>query len=189
MNLKEKTELRKAARITRNAFSEEYISEASKSACERICATKEFMLAKTVLLYYPIKNEISPLYLIEIAQDLGKTVAFPVCNRDDGTLTFKAVTDVSELTGTSLGLFEPSISFEEVRINKDTVCIVPALLFSKEGHRLGYGMGYYDRFLDNFEGTSIGLSYSSLLCDALPHAEHDIPLNMIITESEVLYIA
>lgn len=152
-------------------------------------ATNEFANARSVLVYYPIKNEISPLPLVEAAQRMGKSVAFPVCDTKNHTLSFKKVNSIYELSRTSSGLFEPKADLYDVEIDETTVCVVPALAFSREGHRVGYGMGYYDRFLEAFVGKSIGLSYSALLCDTLPHEEHDAPLDMIITESEVLYIA
>ena len=184
-----KTELRKAARKKRDEFNEGYVLAASKKVCEHVLSSKELELAHTILLYYPVNNELSPLHLINQAQKMGKSIAFPICNRVDHTLTFKKVSGVSELTRTSFGLFEPVDSCEDISIDENTLCIVPAILFSRDGHRLGYGMGYYDRLLENFKGKSVGLSYSALLCDSLPHEEHDVPLNMIITESEVLYIA
>ena len=184
-----KEQLRKSYLALRNDFDEEYIKSASLGLCELLASTDEFNIAKTILLYYPIKNEISPLSIFEIAKKEGKSVAFPVCNKDSTTLTFKKVDDMSQLKKSTFGICEPKESCHNICLDKHTLCVVPALAFSKEGHRLGYGMGYYDRFLENFEGKSIGLSYSKLLCDTLPQDEHDIPLDIIITESEVLYIA
>ena len=188
-NINTKEQLRKSYRALRNDFSEEYIKSSSNYACELLVQTDEFKLAKTILLYYPIKNEISPLSIIEIAKSQGKSIAFPVCNNDSFTLTFKKVNDMLDLQKSTFGILEPKEHCEIVNIDEHTLCIVPAIAFSKDGHRLGYGKGYYDRFLENFPGKSIGFSYSKLLFDNLPKNQHDIPLDMIITESEVLYIA
>lgn len=186
---KQKEQLRQSSREKRNSFREEYIEESSRLACEHLTHSKEYISAKTILIYYPTRNEISPLPIMNLAIRDGKQIAFPVCDKVKRTLTFKKVSSISELEPASFGIFEPKSFCKQIEIDEHTLCIVPALLFSRDGHRLGYGMGYYDRFLNNFTGKSIGFSYSALLCDSLPHEEHDIPLDMIITESEVLYIA
>ena len=186
---KQKEQLRQSSREKRNSFREEYIEESSRLACEHLAHSKEYASAKTILIYYPIKNEISPLPIIHLAIRDGKQIAFPVCDKVKRTLTFKKVSSIPELEPASFGILEPKSFCEQIEIDEHALCLVPALLFSRDGHRLGYGMGYYDRFLNNFTGKSIGFSYSTLLCDSLPHEEHDIPLDMIITESEVLYIA
>ena len=188
MNTINKTELRQKYRALRDSFGEEFISKASQCACENIQKTKEFKNADIILLYYPIKNEISPLFLFEVCVKMGKTLAFPVCQKNGVGLIFKKVTSLDELLPSSFGLFEPNETCETIIPSENTLCITPAIVFSKDGHRLGYGKGYYDRFLMNFTGTRVGFSYSALVCDTLPCEQHDIPLNMIITESEVLEI-
>lgn len=188
MNRPSKNELRQKYRALRDSFGEEFIERASKLACENLADCKEFIDADMVLLYYPIKNEISPKPIFELCLKMGKTVAFPVCQNDSSALLFKKISSLDSLTRSSFGLLEPNESCETVNPSEKTFCIVPALAFSRDGHRLGYGKGFYDRFLANFKGKSAGFSYSALVCDTFPHDEHDIPLNMIVTESEVLYI-
>ncbi len=184
-----KNELRRSCRALRDGFGEEFIERVSACACKNLMKSNEFVNADTVLLYFPVKNEISPLPIFEFALTLGKKVAFPVCNKENNTLVFRRVTNLNQFTRSSFGPFEPNDECKEVTPNERTLCIVPALLFSKNGYRIGYGGGYYDRFLLNFTGTSVGFIYSELLCDNLAPEAHDIPVNMIITESEVLYIA
>ena len=183
-----KKELRQKFRAMREGFDEEFIKNASAKACENLLATKEFVNADAVLLYYPIKNEMSPIGVFEVAKKLGKSIGFPVC-ADAHSLIFRKVEDLNDLSLSKNGLFEPNESCEALNTDENTICIVPAIAFSKTGHRLGWGGGYYDRFLKNFKGASVGISYSATLVDALPCNEHDIPLNMIITESEVHYFA
>lgn len=189
MNTKKKTELRQKYRALRDSFGEEFINKSSRIACQNLANCKEFIVADTVLLYYPIKNELSSLPMLELCLKMGKAVGFPVCQKESSSLIFKRVTSLDSLAVGSFELLEPDESCEILIPTKDTICIVPALAFSKSGHRLGYGKGFYDRFLANFTGTSVGFSYSEFVCDELPHDEHDIPLNMIVTEREVLRIA
>jgi 5-formyltetrahydrofolate cyclo-ligase len=186
--LKNKDNLRQSSRAKRNRFGDEYIRCASDHACDLILKTREFSSAKTILIYYPIKNEISPLPLMEKALQMGKSVAFPVCDKENRMLIFKKATSISEMKEADFGLLEPNECCTTVTPDENTLCIVPALLFSRDGYRLGYGGGYYDRFLKNFNGISAGLCYDELLYDSLPHEMHDIQLDMIISDCEVLYI-
>ena len=189
MNKMTKNELRQKYRALRDSFGEEFINKASYSTSNNLQKIEEFVKADIVLLYYPTKNEISPLPLFEICLKMGKTVAFPVCQKESTTLMFKKVTSLDMLSPSSFGIFEPNEECEIIIPTEKTICITPALLFSKKGHRLGYGKGYYDRFLKDFNGISVGFSYSDCVLDFIPHDAHDIPLDMIITESEVLKIA
>ena len=189
MNQMTKNELRQKYRALRDSFGEEFINKASNSTSNNLQKIEEFVKADIVLLYYPTKNEISPLPLFEICLKMGKTVAFPVCQKESTTLMFKKVTSLDMFSPSSFGIFEPNEECEIIIPTEKTICITPALLFSKDGHRLGYGKGYYDRFLKDFNGISIGFSYSDCVLDFIPHDTYDIPLDMIITESEVLKIA
>ena len=189
MNTTNKNELRQKYRALRDSFGEDFIEKASALACQNLINSREFLTADTILLYYPTKNEISPLPIFEICLKMGKTVAFPICQKESTTLLFRKTSALNELFLSSFGIFEPTSDSEQITPNEKTLCVVPALLFSQNGHRLGYGKGYYDRFLKNFNGTSAGLSYSSLVLDSIPHDEHDVPLDMIVTEREVLKIA
>lgn len=189
MNQMTKNELRQKYRALRDSFGEEFINKASNSTSNNLQKIEEFVKADIVLLYYPTKNEISPLPIFEICLKMGKTVAFPVCQKESTTLMFKKVTSLDMFSPSSFGIFEPNEECEIIIPTEKTICITPALLFSKDGHRLGYGKGYYDRFLKDFNGISIGFSYSDCVLDFIPHNAHDIPLDMIITESEVLKIA
>lgn len=184
-----KHELRQKCRSIRDSFGEEFIDNASLDACNLLLESKEFEQASVLLLYYPIKNEISPLPLIKKAQKMGKKIAFPVCNTVSNTLTFHVINSVDELFPSHFGILEPPTCNEIPTLTERTVALVPALAYSKEGHRLGYGKGYYDRFLHDFPGISVGFSYSELVLDSIPHKVHDIPLKLIITENEVIYFA
>lgn len=189
MKLNNKDILRQSSRSLRDSFGEEFIKDASARACNLLASTREFESADTILFYYPNKNELSTLSLFDVAKQNNKKIAFPVCDKENNTLTFKFVDSLDDLEIASFGIFEPKNHCKAIESTKNTLCIVPALLFSQKGHRLGYGKGYYDKFLEKFEGISVGFSYSKLLVDSLPSEKHDVPLNIIITESEVHYIA
>ena len=89
-----------------------------------------------------------------------------------------------ELARGSYGICEPT-GERELFGDENTLCVVPAAVFSKDGYRIGYGKGYYDRFLADFKGISVGFSYDATLVDSLPFDEYDARLDMIITEKGV----
>ena len=125
MPVSEKKKLRKSARTLRDSFNEEYINHASNLACELLSASEVFKLADTILIYYPIKNEISPFPLLEIAKAQGKSIAFPLCNTENGTLLFKKVSRINDLKQTSLGLIEPTVDLADAIITPNTSTLPP----------------------------------------------------------------
>ena len=246
--MNEKTTLRAHLRALRDSLDGEYIAAASRSACEKIAELEEFKNATAILLYFPINNEISPLFLLDVAQKWGKKIAFPVCDHESGTLTFRelpafhekndnvtennpplnkslpcvsegeeqpherSATDhfipddkslpcvkggaeargggiVSEhLSPAKFGLLEPNNTCPILIPDEKTLCIVPAIAFDENGDRLGYGKGFYDRFLKDFKGASVGIVHSELLVKQLPTDPHDTPVKIVITESEIIKI-
>ena len=142
--------------------------------------------ADTVLVYYPVKNEPDIRPLIQKLYSMGKRVAFPVSNSENCTLTFKYAKSLDDLILGTYDIPEPSKDALIAKEFSHCVCIVPALVFDRYGYRIGYGKGYYDRFLKNFNGRSIGIAYSDFIVDALPCEPTDLKVNMIITERGII---
>ena len=157
----------------------------SKQLCERISALDEYKNADCILLYFPTKSEPDLTSLAAQAQSDGKTVAFPISKAETCTLDFRTVSDVCELCEGAYGIYEPKESAKPALLTKDTLCIVPALAVDLDGYRLGYGKGYYDRFLASFVGTAIVALHSTLVCERLPRNDTDVPIKIIITEQEI----
>ena len=142
-----------------------------------------FKDAKTLLCYYPVRGEPDILSIARHALKLEKKVAFPISHVEDRRLSFHIIGDLEDLTVGTYNIPEPSAELEEVVDFKDALCIVPALSFNKSGQRLGYGGGYYDRFLSHFDGISVGVAYSDFLTTNLPVEPHDATVDIIITEN------
>ena len=166
----------------RASLTEEQRLEKSEKICKKILDIKEFSECDTLLLYYPIKSEPSALPLLTEAFARGMSVAFPISIKDDFTLDFREIKSLDELSVGAYGICEPKNDASFAEMTEKTICIVPALSFDKSFHRLGYGKGFYDRFLKNFKGTAIGITYSELICEKLPADDNDIPVNYIITD-------
>ena len=155
----------------------------SELLCNGIEALKEYKDADVILLYFPTRSEpdISPL--ADIARRDGKKIAFPISVTKDCTLDFRFISSPDELEIGAYGIREPRADAERATLSERTLCIVPALAVDTDGYRLGYGKGYYDRFLSTFEGNAVVAIHSSLVCERLPRNDTDIPIKTIITET------
>lgn len=145
----------------------------------------KFREVRTVLAYCSKPVEIDTKLLIERAMALGKTVAVPRCIPDTRDMDFYIIRSFSDLVPGAFGVMEPDPEkCEKLTDFEASVCIVPALVYDKEGYRLGYGKGYYDRFLSGYRGSCIGLAYSDWVKDSLPHGKFDRKVDIIVTEKE-----
>ena len=149
---------------------------------QTVLSLPEFGACRRLLCYAPTRGEIDLLPLAEQALALGKEVAFPISHPEDCTLTFHTVKNLDELTAGVYGILEPPADAPQLKNSTDALCLVPALSFDREGYRLGYGKGYYDRFLATFRGSCVGLVYSVCLWDRLPRNDTDRAVQRIFTE-------
>lgn len=150
---------------------------------------KAFQNAKTVFCYVSLKDEVSTDLIIKSALFYGKQVAVPCCKDDKGNMEFYLINSLSDLKIGSFGIREPDID-KCIMLNDfdNSVCIVPAVCFDKHGNRLGYGKGYYDRFLNLFTSCSIGLCYNDFVLDEIPVDDFDKQVDYIITEKGIINI-
>ena len=141
--------------------------------------------ADTLLLYYSVGSEVSTSRILKIAWMDNKRVAFPVCIDNKGFMEFYYVTDEAELVDGMYGIKEPCKESEKYDFSHPGLCIVPGLSFDRNGYRIGYGKGYYDRFLSKFNGISVGLCYESLVSESLPRDAYDKKVNYLITDKKI----
>lgn len=185
----EKNAVRKKYRAIRSAMDPECKTEFDREICRRFMALATYRYAETVLFYAPLVPEIDIMPCAELALSHGKKIAFPRCNTENNTMTYHYVTDLSELSVDSFGIREPSPHapiFDPHKNKNGCICIVPALVYDKQGYRLGYGRGFYDRFLSDFTGTKIGPIYSSFIIDRVPRGRFDANVDVLITEKGVI---
>ena len=144
---------------------------------------KDYADADILLLYFPARSEPDLTPLARLAWRDGKRVAFPISRTDSLTLDFRIISSLDKLSTGAYGIPEPCENAPRATLTERTLCVVPALAVDRDGYRLGYGKGYYDRFLSSFVGRSLVAIHSSLVCERLPRNDTDIPLNTIITET------
>lgn len=175
----EKKQLRKIFRERRAKIKDR--EEKDKIIQKYILNMPEVRKADTVLVYVSYNSETSTRLIIEDILKSNKNLAVPRC-LENGVMEFIYINSVDELRSGAYGIPEPSGNRKAV-ITSDTVCIVPALSFAPDGTRLGYGGGYYDRFLsENSIVYKIGICYDELVSEKLPSEEYDIKVQTIITE-------
>jgi len=180
----DRSALRRDAKALRDALSEGFRAEASEAVCRNIAALPEYASARTVFAYYPMGSELDPRPLLEKALCEGKTVALPkVMGRE--RMAFYPVTSWDSLLPGPFGLREPESGGDEILPQTGDLILVPCLLFSREGQRVGYGGGYYDRWLAaHGEGAAMIVAFSAQEAAITPEA-HDVALRRIATEKGV----
>ena len=187
----EKQRLREEHLAAREALSEQERSVLDDRITQKLLATSEYAEATTVLTYVSVSSEVSTRMFIECALRDGKTVAVPRC-LPGHCLEFVAIASLEQLVAAPFNLLEPAKELPALTEDQknNSICIVPALLVDAKGYRLGYGAGFYDRFLSTYPGKKICLAYQQNLSRTmLPHTAFDITVDLVITESEVLTCA
>ncbi len=143
--------------------------------------------ADVVLTYVSTEIEVTTLDFIDSLFKMGKKVAVPRCLNDSGDMSFFIINSSNDLENGFFNVREPKKDITEVPVTTEkSVCVVPAFLFDKSGFRLGYGKGYYDRFLSKFNGKTIGICYDDNICDSLMHGKFDRAVNLIVTEKRIV---
>lgn len=179
-NLKvQKNQIRQKVLLQRKHMTEEERAIASKKICEEILLSKEFQQCRQLFLYFPMDLEVDTTLLFSKAKDIGKIIAYPkVLSRTK--MFFFEVNSFADLKVGNFGVMEPDM-ISLVECTKETLVIVPGIAFDKEGYRIGFGAGYYDRYFSTREPlATFGIGYAWQLFTSLPKEVHDIPLTRII---------
>ncbi|MRH43122.1 5-formyltetrahydrofolate cyclo-ligase [Aquibacillus halophilus] len=134
------------------------------------------------------KHEWNTTTIIETGWSEGKKISVPKCYPDTSQLIFYQLDTYNQLESVYFNLLEPNPA-QSVEIHKNEIdlIIVPGLLFDHQGYRIGFGGGYYDRYLSDFNGVTISLASDQQVLSALPYDRYDIQVQHLITESGVLF--
>lgn len=179
-----KQEMRAAVKAKRAKILPEEKEQRDRAIVEQIAASQEFLSASSLLIYAPQKDEINLLPLIRLARQQGIPVGFPRCDTQSTTIAFYTLEPDKKLIRGAYQIPEPPLDAPPCPIDEHTLCILPGLTFDPMGGRLGYGKGYYDRFLETFPGVRAAAVYESLLVKRVPTEAHDRPVALLFTEHE-----
>ena len=179
-----KHQIRVAAGSRLAAIDRFYFIESNKDILYMLLTVPEYKEAKRVFTYYSISKEVDTRAMIGGALKSGKQVFLPA-TFGGGKMEFREYKEGDELVKGRLNIPEPREGAPVSEPEDGDVLIVPALVYDLEGYRLGYGGGYYDRYLAGCKGFTIGLCRSRMMMGALPREEHDIPVKCIVTETKI----
>jgi len=177
--MNEKTELRKQFLALRNGIDPHKRKADSEVICQKALSLMKDEGVRAVFVYLSAGSEVETHALIQELCRQSVTVAVPAC--DTTTHTMDAVRYCEDLIPDSYGILTPRHK-EVILPSAIDLILVPALAFDKEGYRLGYGGGYYDRYLKNFTKASVGLCFSACMTESLPHEAHDCAVSRVLTE-------
>lgn len=179
-----KDELRDAMKKERRSLSPEFIKSASGIISDTLINLTCIKNANHIMVYLSAFKEPDTFNLIKRLLNDGKEISVPTSNTDTFTITPSLIKSLDTLKKGAYGIYEPKENIC-VPADKIDVVLIPGIAFSNSGDRLGFGKGYYDRFLEEFKGMKIGVGYDFQIIDAIPVSEHDIRMDMIVTEKRI----
>jgi 5-formyltetrahydrofolate cyclo-ligase len=190
--MQKKEELRKKYLQERSEIPQNKISSWSQKINKQFLKLPQLETAKKVMAYASMRKEIETFDLMEELLDQGYLLYLPYTIKDQIDLGTAQINDLdSELKEGVYGVQEPvaRIRGEEVPEDLDVI-VVPGACFTPEGYRIGYGGGYYDSFLSKHANGAlkVGFCYDRFIVDSIPVEEHDVPVDLIVTEKEVIRI-
>ena len=176
--VQQRTEIRQ---LLMNMSRQDY-EQKSQIICESLLQEPSIIEGKTIAMTISIFPEVNTYQIISKLWSLGKRVVVPKCNHKTKHMQFYQITSFDELVPAPMGLYEPNhLLASAIEHKYIDVCIVPGIVFDQRGYRIGYGGGYYDRFLPSFNGKKISISFDEQLVKEVPYEKHDIPIDLLIT--------
>ncbi|MBP8128053.1 MAG: 5-formyltetrahydrofolate cyclo-ligase [Candidatus Hydrogenedentes bacterium] len=171
----------------RRALLPKTAREHSRAIVARVCSLPEFAAAQAILTYVASKdNEVETRGLIEALLADARPVWVPLA-RGSSVLVWSRLLALDELAPGRFGILEPRPECRRILdLPRDAMALVPGIAFSAAGQRIGYGGGYFDRFLSRFTGTAAGLAYECQIAPSWAVDAHDVPVAMVVTERRVL---
>ncbi len=163
---------------TRDMFSKDMLISLSNVIQYRVLLLDEFKASKIIGAYYPIGSEVKIDKILEYALKY-KILTLPKVKEE---IIFVNVNNLARLSKGRYGILEP---IDDTIIKPDLI-IVPGVVFDEQGYRIGYGKGYYDRYLMKSKCYSIGVAYDFQVLRDIPHDMHDIKLDKIVTDKRII---
>lgn len=174
-----KSELRSLIRAQKRAMTPAQIEQASRELGEKLAASEQYRAAKTIYGYMPYNQEVRTVPMLERALADGKQVAVPKVYGN--TMSFILVTDLTQMACNEWGIPEP-VADGPVAQDPNAMVLMPGLAFTANGDRMGYGGGFYDKFLAaEPDHPTVALCYDFQLVDFIPTDAYDIPVDLVLT--------
>ena len=174
----------------RKKLTKQEVKEKSKKIIDNLKSLKEFQSAKNMVFYVSFGNEVDTHEIIkELLANKEKTVIVPYVLKNYPILQLSELKNFDELEEKTFGILEPrELYIREFSIKKIDLVILPGVVFDKDGCRIGYGFGYYDRFLKKLEKhvKKISLAFELQIVNEIPKEKYDVPVDFVVTEKRVI---
>lgn len=184
-----KNELRKQAHENRKNQTDK--DELSRRIVNAFMAIPEYATASTVMFYVDVRSEVRTRFDLPTALESGKKIVVPWCNQN-GELELFHLEDMDELETGMYRILEPAehlrhLPEKQVHVESLDLVMVPGVGFDARGARMGHGKGYYDKLLEHARKDTplVALAFECQMFDEIPVAEHDVFMDMVITEDRV----
>ena len=178
----EKAALRKHLLEKRDSISFDLMEIHSEKIVSKLMKTKIISEAKSIGCYYSIGSEVQTVDLITRLLDEKKSVSLPVIS--NSAMSFRIIEDIMKLEKNEFDIPEPKDN--AIIQEKHDVILIPCVGLDNEGNRVGYGQGFYDKYLEGDNAIKIALSYSKQIVKSIPVSDKDIKMDWIITEKDVI---
>lgn len=191
MDVSVKKYLRKNMLLQRKSMKLENVSAFSNKIVKTIIELPEFIRSKSIMLYLSFNSEVNTYDLAKWCLDNGKKVIVPYCIKETREIIpFEIHNLTTDLAKSSFGIMEPNHELlKRANITDIDLIIVPGVVFDEHCNRIGFGAGYYDRFLPEKLKTTpaIGIAYDYQVISEIPTGIYDVPLDFIITEKRIIF--
>jgi len=185
----DKQQLRQISQERLRLLSEEQRSEKSARACQNLVSTPQFQNASVIMVYLSLPYEVDTAEAILCAWQLGKTVVVPKISWHQRHMMPVRINSFGTGFKTEKGGLRNPVNGIPVPFEEIDVVVTPALAFDRKGNRLGRGGSYYDRFFASgkLQAKKCGLAFSEQVIDSIPVTETDVPMDILVTDNEVIY--
>ena len=179
-----KNQLKEAILEKRNSLSEKEILEKSNKIKDNLFNLEDYNKSKTIMFFVSFNSEVNTHSMIRDALKNKRVVVPKVAHHE---IEPSVIIDLDNLVESGkLGILEP-IETMKIASKNINLVLVPGIAFDKEGHRIGYGFGYYDKFLKKVpKAIKIGLCFDFQVVDKIPRETHDVPVDFIVTEKRFI---
>lgn len=182
-----KEELRTEMRAKRRELTIKEVDCRSEIICNNLFTLENVNNAAVICTFLSAFKEPDTFRIIEKLWKKGCKVVVPITDMENVSLSLSYIDGMADLKKGAYGISEPSAIKEANAADIDLI-LVPGLAFDRNGGRMGFGKGYYDRLLESSNAIKIGICYDFQLLDNIPTEPHDIPMNIIVTDKEILEI-
>lgn len=185
--VRDKSAIRKEALKRRDSITHSTKAQKDNAIITKLLSLSIFSYAYKILLYASFKSEVDTTNLIKYCLSQGKHVVLPKVDAGKKLLMLYEIKDISELNRGYMSIPEPNANNDRLMsVNEMDIIIVPCVAFDAHCNRLGYGKGFYDRLLTQTDSNIVGLAYEEQMETSLPVGQHDIKMDIIVTDERII---